>query len=123
MDRRIIELRKARKLTQAEFAEKLGFTQSNLSAIELGKIPLTEANIRLVCLTFGVNEEWLRNGTEAMLDEVAVLADQEKRIIEHFRQLTPTAKEEFAKLIKEKLELQELRKRLGRRAIKNRNKP
>ena len=119
MNGRITELRKAQKLTQSEFAEKLGFTQSNLSAIELGKIPLTEANIRLVCYAFGVNEEWLRNGVGTMLNEDAILVAQEKRILEHFRQLTPTAKDEFAKLVREKVELEELRKKAGQETPEN----
>jgi len=80
-------------LTQAEFAEKLGFTQSNLSFIELGKTPLTESNIRLICLTFGVNEGWLRHGIGEMIDDESIYTDREKRLLALFRELSPRARE------------------------------
>lgn len=92
MNTRLIELRKSLGLKQDEFAKKLGFSQSNLSYIEKGKIPLTEANIRLICLTFGVNREWLVNGTGDMMDDEAHLNDREKRLLELFRGLSPRAR-------------------------------
>jgi transcriptional regulator with XRE-family HTH domain len=93
MNKRVIEIRKFKGLTQNEFAEKLGFTQANLSAIELEKIPLTEANIRLICLTFGVNEEWLRFGNGDMMDDEAQLSEKERQLLAFFRQLSPKARE------------------------------
>lgn len=93
MNERVIQIRKANKLTQTEFAEKLGFTQANLSSLELGKTVLTETNIRLICLTFGVNEEWLRYGTGEMMDDESMYSEQEKRLLALFRQLSPRARE------------------------------
>jgi transcriptional regulator with XRE-family HTH domain len=66
MNKRVAEIRRHTGLNQTDFAKKLGFTQANLSAIELEKIPLTESNIRLICLTFGVSETWLRDGEGEM---------------------------------------------------------
>ena len=114
---RIAVLRKDLGKTQIEFAGKLGLTSAAISAIELGKAPLTEANIRLVCLTFGVRREWLVDGTGDMFDEEITLTDQEKKIIEDFRQLSPKAQEEFANQIKKELERQELRKAEIQRVI------
>ena len=93
MNDRIVEIRKFKGLNQTEFAKKLGFTQSNLSSIELGKTPLTEANIRLICFTFGVNETWLREGKGDMMDDEALLSDYEKRLMTLFRALSPRARE------------------------------
>ncbi|MDR0410295.1 MAG: helix-turn-helix domain-containing protein [Spirochaetaceae bacterium] len=59
---RVFFIRKHNKLTQTEFAGKLGLTHATISATEAGKVSLTEANLRLICLTFGVNEDWLREG-------------------------------------------------------------
>ena len=90
---RIIKLRKEIGLKQAEFGEKLGLTNSAISMIELSKSPVTEANIRLICFTFGVKEEWLRDGIGEMFDAEALLSEKEKRLLALFRQLSPKAQE------------------------------
>jgi transcriptional regulator with XRE-family HTH domain len=54
----------------AEFGEKLGLTYSAISAIEIGKNPPTDANIKLICLTYGVNEDWIRSGNGEMFTHV-----------------------------------------------------
>jgi transcriptional regulator with XRE-family HTH domain len=59
-------LRKTLGLTQEQFAEKVGFSRPALANIELGNSSLTEANIRLICLTFGVRDAWLREGEGEM---------------------------------------------------------
>jgi len=89
---RIGELRKILGLTQRGLANELGLTNSAVSAIELGKAPLTEANIRLICLTFGVREEWLREGTGEMLKDDR-LSDKEKRLLELYSQLSSRAQD------------------------------
>ena len=63
MNRRITELRKALSLTMEAFGQKLGVTKSSISNIESGRRKLTEQMILSICREFGVNEEWLRNGT------------------------------------------------------------
>ena len=63
MNRRITELRKALSLTMEAFGKKLGVTKSSISNIESGRRGLTEQMILSICREFGVNEEWLRNGT------------------------------------------------------------
>ena len=114
---RIAALRKNLGITQIEFAEKLGLTSAAISAIELGKAPLTEVNIRLICFTFGVNRDWLVDGTGDMFSKDITLTDQERRIIENYRQLSPKAKEQFAELIRKELERQQLRKAEIQRVI------
>jgi len=89
---RIIELRKKLGLKQVQFAEKIGVTSQFVSTVEAGKSKYTESNIRLICLTFGVNEEWLRYGTGEMMDDEALLTEQERRLLSPFRQLSPLAR-------------------------------
>lgn len=35
-----------------------------MSSIEIGRVALTERNIRTICEKFNVNEDWLRYGTK-----------------------------------------------------------
>lgn len=62
MNERIKALRKELKLTQQEFADKLKISRGNIGAYEVGKNAPSDAVISLICKTFRVNEDWLRNG-------------------------------------------------------------
>jgi transcriptional regulator with XRE-family HTH domain len=92
MNEWVKKLRNIMKMTQNEFAEKIGFSQTNLSLIEKGKITLTESNIRLICFTFGVNEKWLRSGKGEIFNEFMVKNEQERVLLSLFNQLSPRAK-------------------------------
>ncbi len=92
MQERIKELRKALKLTQAKFAERLGVKPNTISQYESGRNEPIDAVISLICREFGVNENWLRNGIgekfivppKTQFDEVAKefdLDDLDKRIM------------------------------------------
>lgn len=86
-----IRLREARKklsLTQMEFGKKIGVSDVTISTTESGKTPLTEANIKLICLTFNLNENWLRTGVGQMLNETTN-NPEELSMIQLFDQLSP----------------------------------
>lgn len=53
-------------LSQEKFAEKLGVTGAAISRIEAGTRGVTDAIIKSICLTYGVNETWLRTGEGEM---------------------------------------------------------
>ena len=57
------------KLSQKNFGEEIGLKQSTINDIESGKNSLKENNFKLICQTFNVNEEWLRNGTEPIFNK------------------------------------------------------
>lgn len=63
------ELRKALSLKQGEFAQRISTTQGHISDIENGRKELSDRTIKLICLEFGVNEEWLRTGTGEMFSK------------------------------------------------------
>lgn len=68
MNERIKTLRKEGcKLTQQEFAARLGITGAALSRIESGERGVSEQLIRSICREFNVNESWLRDGIGEML--------------------------------------------------------
>jgi len=93
MRERLRELRKHFEMTQADFAAKLGMAQNSYSAIEVGKNNLTDKNITIVCLAFGVNESWLRDGQGEMMNQDAQSMETESRLFGFFRQLSPRAQE------------------------------
>lgn len=70
MNERLKEIRKELRLTQKEFAKKLGITDSGISRLEKGQNQLTDQMIRSICREFNVNYSWLVSGTGDMFDEV-----------------------------------------------------
>jgi len=63
---RVKAIRQANKMNQKEFADMLGMTQSNVSIMERTGNTVTEQNIKAICTTFNVREEWLREGKGEM---------------------------------------------------------
>ena len=87
---RIRLVRKTIGLKQGEFAIRIGLTQTSMSMIELGKNSLTDKNIKLICSTFGVDENWLRTGKGEMFGTVS---PYEKELLTIFSKLTPDTQE------------------------------
>jgi len=108
--KRIIELREHLGLNQSQFAKEIGVTSQLVNMIESGKSKFKEKNIRLVCLAFGVNEEWLRHGTGEMLDDEAALSERERRLLALFRGMSPTAQEFYISSVESMVKLQEEQK-------------
>lgn len=71
MNTRIKEIRTMKGLTLDKFGESIGMKKSALSLIESGKNAVTERTIKSICLTYGVNEEWLRTGKGEMFLDVS----------------------------------------------------
>ena len=86
LQERIKLLRKRLDLNQEGFAEKIGLKRSALSLIEIGKNPLTEQNIKLICLTFNVSRDWLVSGEGAMFVSET---PEDREFLELYRQLSP----------------------------------
>lgn len=77
MNERIKELRKALRLTQQEFADKLNLKRGAIANYEIGRNDPIDAVVLLICKEYNVNENWLRTGKGSMFvalpeeDEVA----------------------------------------------------
>ena len=65
---RLRAARKALGLNQEEFGKRVGLAQAALSMIESGNNPITNRNIKLICMTFNINEQWLRTGKGEMFN-------------------------------------------------------
>jgi len=101
---RIRLVRKTLGLNQGEFARRIGLTQTSLSMIELEKSVLTEKNIKLICATFAVNEDWLRAGNGEMFGSAS---PHEKELLEVFGKLTADTQEFILDMAKNLLKRQE----------------
>lgn len=78
INQRIKALRKDKKLNQKEFGEMIGLAQTGISWIEQEGNTVIDQNIRLICDTFHIREEWLRTG------EGEMMSDEEDAILEAF---------------------------------------
>jgi transcriptional regulator with XRE-family HTH domain len=83
--KRLVMIRKTLDLKQGVFAQTMGIPQTTLSTIENGKSPLQERHIKLICLTFNVNETWLRTGEGDMFSENT---PDERELLSIFRSLS-----------------------------------
>ena len=67
MKERIIQLREALKLSQADFGKKIGLARSGISSVENGQRIVQERHIKLIRSAFpDVSESWLRDGVGDM---------------------------------------------------------
>lgn len=64
INERIKMFRKSKGLSQKQFASSLGVTQSGVSYMEQDGSTVSDSSIKTICSVYGLNEEWLRNGTE-----------------------------------------------------------
>lgn len=71
MNKRIKDLRKNLGLNQKQFGKALGLGQTAVSYLEQDGYNITEQNIKSICREFNVNEDWLRNGTGDMFEELS----------------------------------------------------
>jgi transcriptional regulator with XRE-family HTH domain len=107
MRERIIEVRKAFNLKQLQFAQRLGIKQSTLSNIETGQNGVTDANVRLICMTFSVNETWLRSGDGPMFSNGVPGSPDETELLDIFRKLLPPTKKAILNHIRDLLDAQD----------------
>lgn len=83
MKDRIKLVRKANNLSRQAFADELKLSRASIESFEIGRRELTDRTISDICRVYGVNEEWLRNGTGEMFKPL----DREQRIAKITKQL------------------------------------
>lgn len=68
-------VRKSLNMKQGEFAQGIKTTQGHVSDIENKRKGVSDRVIEIICLKYGISEEWLRYGIEPMKkpveDEIA----------------------------------------------------
>ena len=60
---------KGKNYSQRQFADKIGVSHGVINNIESNLVDAKDNVIKLICLTFNVNEDWLRNGNEPIFIE------------------------------------------------------
>jgi transcriptional regulator with XRE-family HTH domain len=85
INNRLLTVRKAKGLTQNEFADRIKISRSMIGSIEEGRRKVKDRLISLVCLTFGANEHWIRTGQGAMFGNPQ--NERLERIIYKFKNL------------------------------------
>lgn len=78
MNERIRKLRRELDLTQREFADRIGIKRNTVATYETGRNIPIDAVVSLICRTFNVNENWLRNGEGDMF----IVVDKELELME-----------------------------------------
>lgn len=68
INHRIKQLRKHCKLNQDDFGKRIGLKHGAISKMEKPGNTVIDQNIRLICDTFNVSEDWLRTGEGDMFE-------------------------------------------------------
>lgn len=76
---RIKKLRQEKKMTQQDFAAKVGIKRNTVATYEIGRNTPIDAVISLICRTFNVNETWLRTGEGEMYKKSNGILEKLKR--------------------------------------------
>ena len=105
---RLKRVRNELGLKQGEFAKKLRISQSMLSGMENGQETISDRNLKLICLEFGVNEEWLKNGGDSPIFRRQELTTDENELLEIYDKLTQENQKNVRIYANERLELQKL---------------
>jgi len=105
VNQRIIEARKALGLTQQKFADNLKISQTNASALERNFHGVPDRTIKLICFTYGVNENWLKTGEGEMFEKGRDFKLEE--VIANFKKLDGLLQDYVLKQIRLALEYQE----------------
>lgn len=100
----IKELRAVLRLTQQEFANRIGLKRNTVATYEMGRSEPSDAAIMLICKEFNVRREWLEHGegemfvrrSSAILEQLATeyrLDGKARRLVENFLSLSPENRE------------------------------
>ena len=87
MGQRIMVRRKSLRMTQEEFAEKLGVSAQMISNLELGKKAIRPENLARVCDVLGLSADFVLTGTntktavDAVAEKLVQLTAEELQMV------------------------------------------
>lgn len=99
MVERLKKLRKALRLTQADFAQQLNIATSTVTSYETGSRQMPNRTIIDICEKFNVNELWLRTGEGDMFRAIS----RDKELADFFGELLSDGKTDEQKELKKRM--------------------
>jgi transcriptional regulator with XRE-family HTH domain len=108
VNERIRQVRQALNMTQTDFSKAIYVSNGYTAEIENGHRAANDRIIRLICLTFGVNEQWLKTGNGEMFQASPI--ELKERILSLFDKLHPKFQEYALTVIDQLIKLQNDRK-------------
>lgn len=103
MNERLKQLRQYLQLSQKEFGDKIFITQNHVSSLESGRRTVPERTLKIICSTFGVNEEWLKTGEGEMMvdlvDDLVDVDDETKDMLRKILMLSVDDKNKMKKIL------------------------
>ncbi|MCC0762199.1 helix-turn-helix transcriptional regulator [Clostridioides sp. ES-S-0006-03] len=107
MPNRIKAVRKALKLSQREFGEKLGVSRDVISNLEYDRVHPKELLLRHICQLYRVNQHWLETGEGEMFDSDPADTARLDEALSIFKNLRPEFQDYALEQIRKLAELQE----------------
>ena len=104
VNERIRQVRQALSMSQTDFSKAIRVSGGYTAEIENGHRTANDRIIRLICLTFGVNEAWLKTGDGEMFHKSPV--EKRERILALFNELNPQFQDYALTVIDRLLQLQ-----------------
>ncbi|NSW90252.1 MAG: helix-turn-helix domain-containing protein [Firmicutes bacterium] len=93
---RIKLIRKEAKLTQKQFGERIGVSDAHISKIESNKDNPSDSLIKVICMEFDINEQWLRDGIGNMKDASSRITEKAaNNLVSTFEQFSHELKNRF----------------------------
>ncbi|GHU43110.1 hypothetical protein FACS1894190_13260 [Spirochaetia bacterium] len=91
VNERILQVRQTFGYSQKKFAEGIKLSKSYLGEIEANKRRANDRIIQIICLTYGVNERWLKTSLGTMFDET--VDPRLEQVIHNFKKLDSLLKD------------------------------
>jgi transcriptional regulator with XRE-family HTH domain len=105
INERIRLVRQALNMTQVDFSKAIYVSNGYTAEIENGHRIANDRILHLICLTFGVNGQWLKTGEGEMFATSSI--EQKERILSLFDQLNPKFQEYALSVIDHLIKLQD----------------
>jgi transcriptional regulator with XRE-family HTH domain len=112
LNQRVVQLRKALGFSQQLFSEGIKLSRSCLAGIEINRRKVNDRLIKMISLTYGVSENWLRTGEGAMFNTEK--DPKLERIIRNFNKMDPLLQDYVMKYLDWLVEYYEKRPKTGK---------